>query len=433
MSSNKRIAFIGAGAIGCFYGGLIKDAGFDITLIARGAHLAALQHKGLTIDSHSLGVKHIRITAMDTLDGVFDIIVISTKSQDTVVACEITKNHIHDNSIIVSFQNGVENTDILKQYFKPEQIIGASLFIGSTISEPGTVKHSANGKMTFGPVIPNHMDSVNIFEAIINQTTIEYTVETDIHLTLWKKLLWNIAFNPLSALLESTCGRMVKDPEVIQMMHDLIAEAVEAAKYKGVDIPKDYYTTVPDMTKGLEHYKTSMFQDIEKRKPLEVDGILGPVIRIMKANGKTAPVSETIYRSLQFKYGKHYIYTPKLTVDMIVRNENQILLIERKNPPYGWALPGGFVDYGETLETAAIRELQEETHITAEQIQFVGIYSDPKRDFRMHTVSAVFSTTSTAEPRAGDDAAKAQFFSIDALPKQIAFDHRQIISDYLSK
>ena len=120
---------------------------------------------------------------------------------------------------------------------------------------------------------------------------------------------------------------------------------------------------------------------------------------------------------------------PFPTVDIVVIRDRKILLIERKNPPAGWALAGGFIDYGETAESAAVRELQEETGLIASRIELLGVYSDPGRDPRFHTLSVVYLAQTEGIAQAGDDAARAEWFSLDRLPAQIAFDHRRIISD----
>ena len=130
---------------------------------------------------------------------------------------------------------------------------------------------------------------------------------------------------------------------------------------------------------------------------------------------------------------------PYLTVDVIIEFESEtgdagIVMIERKNPPHGWALPGGFVDYGETLEAAAVREAKEETSLDVELIRQFHVYSDPGRDERQHNVTVVF----IARPLGGalearDDARRAGVFGENSLPPEIAFDHADILSDYFSK
>jgi ADP-ribose pyrophosphatase YjhB (NUDIX family) len=126
---------------------------------------------------------------------------------------------------------------------------------------------------------------------------------------------------------------------------------------------------------------------------------------------------------------------PRVTVDaIVVRNgASEVLLVKRRWPPPGWALPGGFVDRGETLERAVCRETLEETSLVVTKLRQLHAYSDPKRDPRHPTVGIVFEVETTGEPRAGDDAAECRFFRFDALPAEIAFDHRQILEDFRTR
>jgi 8-oxo-dGTP diphosphatase len=122
---------------------------------------------------------------------------------------------------------------------------------------------------------------------------------------------------------------------------------------------------------------------------------------------------------------------PKPTVDCIIElSGERIVLIRRKNPPVGWALPGGFVDEGEALHTAAAREAREETGLTVKLVEQFFTYSDPKRDPRQHTISTVYLATADGEPKGADDAEEAKAFSLDALPQDLCFDHGTILSDY---
>jgi len=125
---------------------------------------------------------------------------------------------------------------------------------------------------------------------------------------------------------------------------------------------------------------------------------------------------------------------PHPTVDLIIEMEGGgIILIERKNPPSGWALPGGFVDYGESLEQAAVREAKEETSLDVTLISQFHTYSDPKRDSRKHTISTVFIATAKGKPVAQDDAKNIGIFTKDNLPLSLAFDHKDILKQYFNK
>lgn len=123
---------------------------------------------------------------------------------------------------------------------------------------------------------------------------------------------------------------------------------------------------------------------------------------------------------------------PFLTVDALIEIDGGIILIKRKNPPPGWAIPGGFVDYGETLEDAVIREAKEETGLDIILVKQFHTYSEPKRDPRHHTVSTIFLATASGNPVAADDATEVKIFTRDNLPEEIAFDHRKILEDYFN-
>jgi 8-oxo-dGTP diphosphatase len=122
---------------------------------------------------------------------------------------------------------------------------------------------------------------------------------------------------------------------------------------------------------------------------------------------------------------------PLSTVDIIIEIGGRgFVLIERKNPPHGWAIPGGFVDYGESLERAAVREAKEETSLDVKLVEQFHSYSDPGRDPRHHTISTVFIASAEGDPKADDDAKEARIFSENDLPRTIVFDHPQILRDY---
>jgi 8-oxo-dGTP diphosphatase len=123
---------------------------------------------------------------------------------------------------------------------------------------------------------------------------------------------------------------------------------------------------------------------------------------------------------------------PYPTVDVVVEVGGGIVLVERKNPPHGWALPGGFIDYGERVEDAARREIMEETGLEVELVHLLGVYSDVDRDPRHHTLTVVYVGRADGTPRGGDDAARAEIFDPEQLPSPLCFDHARVVRDYLA-
>jgi ADP-ribose pyrophosphatase YjhB (NUDIX family) len=139
---------------------------------------------------------------------------------------------------------------------------------------------------------------------------------------------------------------------------------------------------------------------------------------------------ENIVKCPQCGHSVAIYRNPFPTTDIIIQIGDGIVLIKRKNPPYGWAIPGGFIDYGESAEQAAIREAEEETSIKVTDLKLFNVYSAPDRDPRYHTLSVVFTARGEGKPRAGDDAEEAGVFTQDSLPSSLAFDHAGILNDF---
>lgn len=139
---------------------------------------------------------------------------------------------------------------------------------------------------------------------------------------------------------------------------------------------------------------------------------------------------KAVQRSKRVASYRNPVPTVDIIIELIDRPHRPIVLIERQNPPYGWAIPGGFVDYGESVETAARREAEEETSLQVELIEQFQVYSDPNRDPRQHTLSVVFLATAKGEPQAQDDAKALGVFSVWEMPAPLCFDHDQILQDY---
>jgi 2-dehydropantoate 2-reductase len=427
-SVRPRILIFGAGAIGCYFGGKLAVAGNDVTFIARGARLVALQN-GLTLKGDDT-VETIAVNAVAAPVGLYDLIIISVKAHDTATAAEAVKAHLAPDGVVLSMQNGVDNADTLLDSFN--KVLLGIINSGISIPTPGLALYRGTPRVSIGAATPD-TDTAEVVE-LFKAARIEAKAIDDPYVAIWQKLIWNMAFNPLSALMGATCGELLDSPYSKALMVKMGAEVVAAAAARGVTLPENSVTKALTPNQLYSTYKTSSLQDVEMNRVPEIDGLMLPVVNLHREGKIAAPACEAIYKLAKFKFTRWFHTFPRLAADVMVIDGDKVLLIERKFPPFGWALPGGMVDYGECVEHAAVRELLEETAIdlSIDEIKLLGVYSEPSRDFRGHTASVIYYAYSNQSPTADDDAANAQYFSINSLP-ELAFDHKKIIAEAVER
>lgn len=427
---NKRIAILGAGAIGSYIGSKLIEHGYtDVEFVARSGY-DILKEKGLTVKNYTEKSPYIlKVNAVKELTGLYDAVLICVKSKDTVNAAKQASSHLKDDGFAVSIQNGVENPDIIAAFIPAEKIVTNVIYMTAVMQEKGVLEYMAEGKLIFGHLSGKNSQYTDTYLQILQQAGLNAKYTDNIKQFQWQKLMLNIVLNPLTALFRKTFYKMSKYDDALSLTKSLFKEAQNAAKLCGVEIADEEYDKIK--ARCMEHitFKSSMYQDIEANRNPEIDAILGVVVRTHEKNGQSAPYCDCLLKIMNVKYGGWFQISPTLAADVLVINKDKVLLIDRKNEPFGWAVPGGLVDLYETMEHAVLRELQEETGIKAEidKLHLLGIYSDPKRDSRGHTVSAVYVYFSDKEAVAADDARDAKYFHIDNLPENIAFDHREIL------
>lgn len=432
--NSPRIAIFGAGAVGCYFGHLLVESGLEVDFIARGG-LVEFQKNGLFVDGYDRELFNVKINVKAKLSGRYDAVLVCVKSKDTHSAAKNIQDHLAENGFVVSLQNGVENCDTMSLVISPERLVSAAIYLTASMQAGRRLKFMSRGKLNFGEYADGGEKYCQIFEKLLERTRIDYCYDKNIKKAQWKKLLLNIAINPLTALLGLTVGKLLTDPHGKSLALNLFNEGVQAAAFNGVDTDGMDFDFVLKQCLVKPEFKTSMLQDVEANKAPEVDAILGVVVRSFEKKGQVAPYSDMLLKIMNIKYGGWFQSSPRLAADVLVGHGRKVLLIERKNEPTGWAIPGGFVDMYESMEAAASRELAEETGVIAppENLELLGVYSDPARDPRGHTVSAVYVYIGEAEAKAGDDAKRAEYFDIEKLPDTIAFDHRKVLDDYRKK
>ncbi|HEY4017592.1 MAG TPA: 2-dehydropantoate 2-reductase [Pseudonocardiaceae bacterium] len=293
-----RIAVMGTGGVGGYFGARLVQGGHDVAFIARGRQLAALRANGLSVRS-PLGDVHLpEVLATDdpaTL-GPVDLVLFGVKLWDTEQAAEQIKPLLGPDTAVVSFQNGVVKDDILRGVLGSEHVIGGICYIAATIAEPGVIEHSGSlQKLVFGEYDGHVSDRVEEFRKACVDGGIDVEVSPNIERTIWQKFVFLVALSGATSLARTPIGPIRSQPKARAWLRDVLDEVVQVARAQGVDLPEDYaddrlafVDTVPaTMTSSMHH-------DLERGNRLEVAWLSGDVVDRGKALGVPTPANRTI-------------------------------------------------------------------------------------------------------------------------------------------
>lgn len=295
-----RIAVMGAGAVGAYFGAKLAAAGHDLAFIARGKHLAAMQANGLKVNSSSgnLPIAHARFTADTGEIGAVDLILFCVKSYDTISAAASLKPLVSRDTMILSLQNGVDNAEKIAQLWGDERTLAGVVYIGAQITEPGVVTHSAGGKIVFGQMDGAVGQSAKAIDQMLSAAGIPRELSANIQRVQWSKLLWNAPFCAISCLIRAPMKQIIESEPLVQLALECMAEVKAAALTRGVDLPPALFDETISFSRGLGAFKPSMLQDLEAGKPLEFEAFNGVVVKRLSQVGKRAPVNQGFYALL---------------------------------------------------------------------------------------------------------------------------------------
>jgi 2-dehydropantoate 2-reductase len=297
-----RIAVMGAGAVGGYFGARLAATSNEVAFIARGPHLKALRRDGLAVESYQCNL-YIR-DALFTDDlpqvGCVDLILFCVKSYDTEPVAQSLGPMIRPETIILSLQNGVDNADKIARLWKNNPVLAGVVYIASEILGPGRIKHSAGGKIVFGEPDGRPQVTSEAVERVLASAAISYEVNRDIRAAQWRKLLWNAPFCAISCLTRATVKEIVESDALTKLALDCMAEVQQAATTQAVDLSAALFDETLRFSKGLGDFKPSMLQDLETRKPLEYEAFNGIVVKLLERAGKPAPTNRVFYRALKY-------------------------------------------------------------------------------------------------------------------------------------
>ena len=303
------VAVIGAGAVGSYYGAKLAHAGFHVTLVARPAHVAAIERDGLWVLERGTEWRAQVRTSIDIeAASEADVVLITVKTPDTTDAASALAGSLAPQARIVSLQNGVDNADRIGAVLG-NPVYAAVVYVGVQMVGPGRVRHTGRGDLVIG--VPRafaaRSDSegdLSAIAAMFEMAAIPCPVSPDVEAALWTKLTVNCACNAISALGNSPYGRMAASAPVRDVMETVVREAVHVARAAGVAIDADtLIATVWKVVAGMPDQYSSTAQDMQRGKPTEIDALNGYVAERGAALGVDAPVNRTLHALVKLREG----------------------------------------------------------------------------------------------------------------------------------
>ena len=306
-----RIAIMGAGAVGGYFGGLLSRAGNDVTFIARGAHLAAMQANGLTLETPNgtLEVKNARFVAEPADAGPSDVVLFAVKAYDIEAAAMPLKPLVGAGSTVISVLNGVDHQDRIGAVLGAQNVIGGLAMVSGVITAPGMIRYtSPMSALRFGEADGSMSARAVTFRDACNAAGFNAEVLTDVRRAQWEKFVGLATNAALTSLFRLPAGYLYNDPEIAALAHRAFSEVAAVGRASGITLAADIADRA--LANHQSFPKTmyaSMYHDLAKAKPMELDSLSGYVVRQGRALGVPAPVHEMAYLAL-----KPYLHgTPK--------------------------------------------------------------------------------------------------------------------------
>ncbi len=294
-----RVAVVGAGAVGCYFGGMLARAGAPVTLIGRAPHVEAINRDGLFIDSIHFK-ENVSVSASTELAAARDaqLVIFSVKTLDTENVAKQLAPYLAAETIVVSFQNGVDNVERI-DFAAGIQAIPAVVYIAVEMVGLGRVKHSGRGDVIVGDPSPKHEASESDLAKIATtfmRADVPCRISENITAELWEKLIMNCAYNALSALSRSKYGRIARDSGTVEVMKRVVSEAVAVGNAAGVKLSaeKMFAAVLKLGTEAMPEAVSSTAQDIARGKATEIDSLNGFLVRRGAELVVPTPVNETL-------------------------------------------------------------------------------------------------------------------------------------------
>jgi len=300
----RNIAVVGAGAMGSLFGGLLSEGGLDVTLIdVWKDHIGQIRRNGLRMTGEG-GDRIIPIkAATDPREvGAVDLVIVQTKARHAKSAIEGAGPLLHSETAVISFQNGLGKEEILSAAVGSDRVLGGTTAQGANILEPGVVRNSGNLPTRIGELNGALTDRIMAIGDAFNRAGLKTIVSNDIKLDIWKKLMANVAINPISALCNFRVGELFDVPEVKEVILDALDEAAKVANAEGIklDVAESKQVLLEITGKGgTGSGRSGMLIDVLARHKTEIDFINGAIVRLGKKHGIPTPINRTLVAAVK--------------------------------------------------------------------------------------------------------------------------------------
>lgn len=290
-SSPLQVTVLGAGAVGCFFGGMLARAGHGVTLVGRPAHVEAIARDGLRMETKMFDA-HVRLQAVADVSQAAgaDVVLFCVKSGDTEAAGRELRAALRPDTLVVCLQNGVDNAERLRQVLPEHAVAAAVVYVATEMAGPGHLRHHGRGELVIEPA-----RGVEPLAQALVAAGVPTEVSSDVRGALWFKLVLNSAYNAISAIAQKPYGECVPGPGIPEVMRDVIDECLAVAAAEGVKLPADPHVAAGQLVASMPAQYSSTAQDMARGKPTEIDFLNGYVVRRGEALGIPTPANRALW------------------------------------------------------------------------------------------------------------------------------------------
>ena len=291
---------MGAGAVGCYYGGMLARGGHGVTLIARPAHVDAIAANGLRMETRTFD-EQVRLAASTDPGAVkdADVVLFCVKSTDTEAAGAQMRPYLRPDALVLCLQNGVDNADRLRAVLPRHPVAAVVVYVATEMAGPGHVKHHGRGELLIEPSAASDA----VAQAFI-AAGVPAEISGNVRGALWVKLIINCAYNAVSAIAQRPYGENVRGAGVLDVMRDVVAECRAVARAEGVDLPGDVEAAVRKIAETIPAQYSSTAQDLARGKRSEIDYLNGLIVRRGEALGIATPANRVLWAMVKLIEGK---------------------------------------------------------------------------------------------------------------------------------